>query len=112
MKLSFKQRILVILIPIIIILVSTSAVILADQVAVKQEPEAAFTVLRDEPVTNMETIRLNSDADAAAAKTPVAVVAPNLEGPQISDIRRTFIFGFVILILLTVSLIFVFSFSR
>lgn len=112
MKISFTHRVLALLLPFIIIIISTSAVVLADQMTVKQGPVAASAVLTGTSAADMGIIHLNSGADGTAVKAPVIVIAQNQESPQISDIRRTFIFGFVILILLTISLIFVFSFSR
>ncbi|MHB8962779.1 MAG: hypothetical protein ACYC5K_06450 [Saccharofermentanales bacterium] len=95
MKKSMKHHILALLIPILLIMVSASVVVLTDHLS----------------AVNAGTKVANSEANEAAVKAPAIVVIPAPERPQVTDIRKTFVLGFFILILLTVSLVFVFSFS-
>ena len=105
------RRILALFLPLVIIMASASAFVQADSAAVKQANIVFIAVDSEAVAVNTGAKVTNSDANDATAKAPAIVILPAQENPQVNDIRRTFILGFFILVLLTVSLVFVFSFS-
>ena len=111
MKISIHRQILAFLITVILMMVSASAVVLADQMPALHSNPDSFTANADAPAIHTDAKVVNSNAADDSIKTPAIVIIPTQDSAQVTDIRRTFVLGFFILILLTVSLVFVFSFS-
>ncbi len=111
MKISFGHHILTLILLLIVIVASTSSVVLADQSIVKQVNTDASALNSAETIADTGIKVVNSDMPDTAVKTPAIIVAPDTASPKSSDIRITFVIGFFVLVLLTISLIFVFTFS-
>ncbi|MHB1452359.1 MAG: hypothetical protein ACYCYM_00185 [Saccharofermentanales bacterium] len=120
MKISNKLRIAALVLPLLVMMASASVAAAADQwsadagTAVGSEaPEGTAKNGTDDmniKATMPAVIHLDTSTDATA-KAPVILTAPDQGNKQSTNLRRTFIFGFAILVLLALCLVLVFSFT-
>ena len=107
--------------PLLVMMASTPIAVVADQWSVHQGPTAGSETLAgattegtantDNQATRQTVIYLDTTTDEATVKTPVILTTPDQGSTQNTNLRRTFLFGFVILVLLALCLVFVFSFT-